>query len=134
MYKIISKIRGYSERGAFKVSTRLLMVFLMTLGSYVATIPLEFPAMPAMNDKIIHVVVFFGFAMLMDLSTTRKLFWLWKGGPLIIYGIFIEVLQNMTEFRSFELADIFADMLGVLSYFVLKVLLKKLDGLVDKPS
>ncbi|CAA6810818.1 MAG: Unknown protein [uncultured Thiotrichaceae bacterium] len=134
MHKIILSIRQLRGVGAFKVSTCLLIVFLMTLGVYVATMPLTSYALGNMNDKLLHVLVFFGFAMLMDLAITRKPSWFWKGVPLVFYGGMIEVLQSMTEFRSFELADIAADILGVFSYFLTKFLLKKRSVLINKLS
>lgn len=132
MHKIILKIRELREQGAFKVSTRFLIVLLMALGLFVATMPLNASSIHNINDKLIHVLVFFGFAMLMDLTTDRKPSWLWKVLPLVGYGVIIEILQNMTDYRSFELADILADMIGVFSYFTLKALFKKLDRMIDK--
>lgn len=134
MHKIILKIRELRNQGAFKASTRLVIVLLMSIGLYVGTMPLSAPSLGGFNDKLIHLFVFFSFAMLMDLSTSRKPSWLWKGLPLLFYGVLIEVMQSMTAYRSFELADIAANMLGILAYFVIKKLLKILDESLDKTS
>ncbi|PID33819.1 MAG: VanZ family protein [Thiotrichales bacterium] len=99
----------------------------MILGAWVATMKLEFPPSVSVNDKIIHAVVFFGFALLMDLATSRKPFWLWKGLPLLLYGIGIEVLQYFTECRTFSIADIFADLAGILLYYIVKSLIVFFD-------
>ena len=92
----------------------------MILGVWVATVKLDFPPDLSVNDKLIHAVVFFGFALLMDLATSRNPFWLWKGLPLLIYGGGIEIAQYFTEFRSFSIADWFADFAGILLYYIVK--------------
>ncbi len=123
MYKLISIVRELRQNGAFKVSTRLLVVFLMVLGLWVATMPLS-GVVPKVNDKLIHIVVFFCFAVLMDLTTSRRPFWLWKGIPLLCYGVLIEVSQSFTAYRSFELADIAADATGIIIYYSIKYWLR----------
>ncbi|MEB8432413.1 VanZ family protein [Cocleimonas sp. KMM 6892] len=120
MHNLIILVRHLRRIAAFKVSTRALVITLMVLGAWVATIHLEFPPDISINDKLIHVIVFFGFALLMDLATSRSPFWLWKGLPLLIYGGGIEVAQYFTEFRSFSLADWFADFAGILLYYIAK--------------
>ncbi len=124
MYKLISFVRELRHIGAFKVSTRLLLVFLMVLGLWVATMPLSDYALPKVNDKLVHLIVFFCFALLTDLTTARKPFWLWKGIPLLCYGALIEILQNFTEYRSFELADLLADGVGIVLYYTVKYALR----------
>ncbi len=120
MYKLISFVRELRLIGAFKVSTRLLLVFLMVLGLWVSTMPLSEYALPEVNDKLVHIFAFFCFALLTDLVTARKPFWLWKGLPLLCYGALIEILQYFTESRSFELADLAADGIGIILYYTVK--------------
>ncbi len=124
MHKLILLVRELRQKGAFKVSTRLLLVFLLVIGLWVATMPLNHPSIPRVNDKLIHMLVFFCFAFLMDLATARKPFWLWKGMPLFFYGAVIEVLQSFTAYRSFELADLVADAAGISVYYALKFCLR----------
>lgn len=120
MESLIQFARQLRRIALFKVSVRTVVVVLMLLGAWVATTKLDFPEVYSINDKVIHVVVFFGFAVLMDLAISRKPFWLWKGLPLVGYGVAIEVLQYFTPFRSFSLMDMLADFIGVLLYFLLK--------------
>lgn len=94
----------------------------MLLGIWVAMKKLDFPPDVNVNDKLIHIIVFFGFAVLVDLSSSRKPFWLWKGLPLLVYGVGIEVMQYFTPFRSFSIMDMVADFAGILIYFLLKIL------------
>ncbi len=120
MHNLITLVRHLRRIVAFKVSTRAVVLTLMILGVWVATVKLELPPDLSVNDKLIHVVVFFGFALLMDLAISRNPFWLWKGLPLLIYGGGIEIAQYFTEFRSFSIADWFADFAGILLYFIIK--------------
>ena len=91
----------------------------------------------SVNDKVIHAVVFFGFAVLADLASSRKPFWLWKGLPILMYGVGIEVLQAFTPFRSFSIMDMIADFSGILIYFLLKLVVlyivnKKMKKVISK--
>ncbi len=99
----------------------MIVITLLLLGVWVATKQLDFPPDVDINDKLIHGVVFFGFAFLVDLASSRKPFWLWKGLPLLTYGIGIEVMQYFTPFRSFSVMDMVADFAGILIYFLLKL-------------
>ena len=121
MNQLVSLVRNLRRIALFKVSTRTVVVTLMLLGIWVASKKLDFPAEVQLNDKLIHVVVFFGFALLVDLSSSRKPFWLWKGLPLMVYGVGIEVMQYFTPYRSFSVADMVADFAGILIYFLLKM-------------
>ena len=126
MEKLVLLVRQLRRIAFFKVSTRAVVITLMILGIWVATKKLEFPPDLNVNDKLIHIVVFFGFAVLVDLSSSRKPFWLWKGLPLLIYGVAIEVMQYFTPFRSFSIMDMVADFAGILLYFTLKLIVLNL--------
>lgn len=104
----------------FRVSIRFLVVFLLLTGMWVATRELNLSSDYELNDKLIHGVVFFGFSILVDLSSRRQPFWLWKGLPLLLYGMVIEIMQYFTPERNFSLVDWWADVLGILLYFLLK--------------
>ena len=123
MHKLILLVRQLRRVAFFKVSTRTLVIFLMIAGAWVATRTLDFPETIELNDKVIHAVVFFGFALLMDLAISRHPFWLWKGLPLLIYGAMIEIMQYFSPERSFSLLDWLADFSGILLYFIIKLLL-----------
>ena len=123
MHKLILLVRQLRRVAFFKVSTRTLVIFLMIAGAWVATRTLDFPETIELNDKVIHAVVFFGFALLMDLAISRHPFWLWKGLPLLIYGAIIEIMQYFSPERSFSLLDWLADFSGILLYFIIKLLL-----------
>lgn len=127
MHRLILLVRQLRRIALFKVSARAVVITLMILGLWVATTKLDFETSFNISDKFIHVVVFFGFAMLLDLSSSRHPFWLWKGLPLLTYGIFVEVLQYFTPFRSFSFLDILADFAGIMLYFFIKMSLIHFD-------
>jgi len=124
---LILLVRYLRSIAFFKYSIRFLVVFLMLAGAWVATRELDIPPEYKLNDKFIHVFVFFAFAVLIDLSSARKPFWLWKGLPLLVYGMCIEVMQYYVPARSFSTLDWVADLTGVLLYFTAKKLLIRLN-------
>ncbi len=121
MHHLITVVRHLRRIAAFEISTRTLIIILMVTGAWVATQKLEFPELLSISDKVIHIFVFFFFAVLMDLATERHPFWLWKGLPLLVYGAGIEILQYFSPDRSFSVLDWLADFLGIFLYFLLKI-------------
>ena len=118
----------------FKISVRMIVVLLMVAGAWVATQILEMPENFSLNDKIVHIIVFFGFSVLMDLSISRHSFWLWKGLPLLVYGIVIEIMQFYSPDRTFSLLGWVADFFGILLYFIAKVILSNVSGVAKGNS
>ena len=123
IHKIIVWVRFLRRIRAVKYSIFAFFIILLIAGVRVATMPLNFPENFQLNDKIVHAVVFFGFAFILDLVTSRKPFWFWKAMPLIFYGFGIEVLQYFSPDRSFSLLDGLANAFGVLLYWSLKQVL-----------
>ncbi|WP_093069949.1 VanZ family protein [Thiothrix caldifontis] len=101
--------------------TRLLMKFLFVtlalLGIVAALLPGSGEGLPH-ADKLLHAGALFGFALLLDLATTRS-FWRWQVPILLSYGAFIEIAQAFTPWRSFSVADFVADATGILLYWLL---------------
>lgn len=128
IHALIIWVRQLRHIKIFLEVMRLIIVVLMALGIWVATEKLEFPETLNLNDKVIHVFVFFAFSVLMDLASARHPFWLWKGLPLLAYGAFIEILQYFSPDRSFSLLDLAADLMGILLYLALKKMLIWLDN------
>ena len=129
MHNLILWVRHLRRIALFEVSTRTLIIILMVLGAWVAVSHVDIPEQYDLNDKLKHLIVFFGFSVLMDLATDRKPFWLWKGLPLLIYGILIEIMQYFSPGREFSYLDMLADLAGIVLYFSLKSLLVWLDSL-----
>ena len=128
MHNLILWVRHLRRIIFFKVSIRSLVIILMLVGAWVATIALDFPEEIDINDYLKHAIVFFGFSVLMDLAISRHPFWLWKGLPLLIYGIIIEVMQYFSPDRSFSLLDWLADFSGILLYFIIKHVFNWMDS------
>jgi len=128
MHKIILWVRQLRGIPSFKISTRILVLALMVVGAWVATITLDFPDAVDINDYFKHAIVFFGFSLLMDLAISRHPFWLWKGLPLLIYGAMIEIMQYFSPERSFSVLDWLADFSGIFLYFILKIVFVWLDS------
>jgi len=122
VHRSIVWVRYLRRIKSVKYTVFACLLLLMLLGAKVATIPLKFPEGLQLNDKAIHLIVFFGFALIADVVTSREPFWLWKGLPLVAYGFGIEVLQYFSPDRSFSLLDGLADALGVLLYWLIKQL------------
>lgn len=103
-----------------------LLVILLPVSLWVALIPLEHIAVPAIfSDKVLHFAAFFGFSVFIDAAFKPKKFWIWSGFPLIAYGALIEVLQSYTPHRSFSVWDWVADIVGVVVFFLILVKCKK---------
>ncbi len=87
------------------------------------------------NDKLIHLFVYACLSSWFSLivKSGRSLIWVSIG--LIIFGLLIEFLQGLTEYRSAELADAIANSIGVLIglgiYFTpLHRLMRKFDAML----
>lgn len=127
IHRVIVWVRYLRKIKSVKYSVFAFLLMLMLLGVKVATMPLDLPESLQLNDKFIHMVVFFGFALIIDLVTSREPFWLWKAAPLIAYGFAVEVMQYFSPDRSFSLLDGLADASGVLLYWLFKQILYLLE-------
>jgi len=77
-------------------------------------------ALPAYNDKFMHAVTFVLLAVWfggLQRATLNKRLLL--AALLLSFGVFIEILQSFTVYRSAELADFVADAGGVFLGLVL---------------
>lgn len=128
MHKLILWYRLVRRNAIFKTFVRGVFVFLIILGAWVATRNLDFPDSIALSDKVKHIIVFWGFAVLIDMTSSRHPFWLWKAIPLVFYGLIIEILQYFSADRTFSLLDWVADIFGILLYFIGKVIIVWLDS------
>lgn len=92
---------------------------LMALGLVIALVPSDYIETGfEISDKIQHLVAFFGFALLIDMASTRS-FWRFQVPLLLAYGALVEILQAFTPWRFFSVADFAADVAGVLLYWLL---------------
>ena len=123
---IIALVRKLRLMSVFKYAMKSCLLMLLIGGTWVATQPMKMDESFDVSDKLVHIIVFFGFALVTDLVTSRKPFWFWKGVPLLSYGLFIEVLQYFSPDRSFSLLDWVADFIGIVIYYSLKYFFRRL--------
>ena len=71
------------------------------------------------NDKLIHALVFFGLSFLFDRAYVGLNSLIYLVPALISYGLLIEVLQGFSGYRMFSLADLIADLVGILVYLLI---------------
>ena len=97
---------------------RTIFIGLVLSVSYLAFMPPEGIDVPYL-DKIFHFLAFFILMIFLDLSTTRPLevhFGLIS--CLFLYALGIEIVHYNLPYRSADLFDLLADLLGMLVYFV----------------
>jgi VanZ family protein len=63
------------------------------------------------NDKLMHLLTYLALGLWFGSLYTRDRF-VFVGIVLAVFGLLIECLQHGTSYRSFELADLLADMAG----------------------
>ena len=98
---------------------RTIFIVLVLLISYLAFIPFFGGSDLPYLDKVFHFLAFFILMTFLDLSTTRPLevhFGLIS--CLFLFGLGIEIVQYNLPYRSAELFDLLADLLGMVVYFV----------------
>ncbi|ADN75091.1 VanZ family protein [Ferrimonas balearica DSM 9799] len=74
-------------------------------------------------DKLGHLGAFFSLAALLQLATNWRP--LTQLTLLLVYAAAIEIVQGQLPYRSADVADLIADMLGALSFHLLLLLLRR---------
>ena len=109
------------------ISWTVLITFLslVKVGSFGSTIPIP------NKDKIVHVVLYFGFVVLWSLYKNTSNYTKKTGIAIlciaICYGILMELLQYFTATRSANFNDVLANSLGAFLgfLFINKIFLNK---------
>ncbi|WP_428244360.1 VanZ family protein [Gynuella sp.] len=104
-------------------SARWLFAAAILVVTYLSLAPISQPA--GSNDKVNHLIAYFGLALLIDAAFPKRSFWGIKVLSLATFGILIEVAQSFFPYRTFSLADWGADLIGLLLYYGCTPLLKK---------
>ena len=106
---------------------RICFFAVLLLISWLAFTPSPPPATGLSWDKANHAFAFLILAFLADFSF-RQFPWLnWIG--LAGYGVAIECVQWLLEFRFFELNDIVADLIGIVLYVLVRPLINRITFL-----
>jgi VanZ family protein len=103
---------------AFRVVFVLLLVMVMVLSLAPVSQPDFSP-----NDKVNHFIAYGTLSFVGLLAFAR---WFWVLGFLFCYGVLIEFLQGMTEYRFASAADVVANSLGLLIGSVVFAMLFKI--------
>lgn len=94
----------------------MLLAIALLATSYLAFTPRHFPVIEHIYDKIRHVGAFVILASLTDFAFPKSRFGASKVAWLVAYGVFIEVVQRFMPYRSAEVLDVVADLVGVACY------------------
>ena len=101
----------------------LALGWVLVLGVVTGSL-LPGPKLPSfgVSDKVMHAASYF-LLMVWFAGLYRRAFHPLIGLVLLALGVTLDLLQGMTETRSFDPRDIVANALGILSGLVLSVLL-----------
>jgi hypothetical protein len=114
------------------IASRLILVFVLALISWQATIR-SGVGLPFENgDKILHFFAFAALAALVDFAFPKSRFGALKITALIFYGVSIEFVQSFLPYRSASLIDLMADIFGIGTYMVSIPVLKRLPLFRDR--
>ena len=101
--------------GAFAIAVLIVSYLVFSKPNY----PMTFSNM----DKVGHTVSFLGLAFLAYFAFKPK--WYWMCSILTAYAILIELIQSQIPYRSASIADVIADMLGIVLFYLLLFAFKK---------
>ncbi len=123
---ILNLMKKYLDNFYFNLSLSLMWIlfsiylFFLNINTY------EYSSLP-FNDKFVHFTIFFIMTYLL-LRTLRasnlnynfqsKIILLLS---LLVFSFLIEYFQNLTNYRSFELNDIFFNTLGIFVCYFVKI-------------
>ena len=102
---------------------RAALVIALLVSTYMATAPAGTAVGASVNDKLAHLITFFGLAWLADFSFPRGRFGWSKILPLLAYGLLIEIIQFFLPYRTFSLLDLIADAAGIVLYGITLLLM-----------
>lgn len=106
---------------------RVLLAVAVVITFYQATVPQPVDHLPPSNiDKVLHAAAFFTLAFLAELSFPEGRTIGWRVLFLVVFGIFIELVQVYIPWRSSEFLDVVADCTGIAFWFLLGVVVRRM--------
>jgi VanZ family protein len=102
---------------------RVALVIALLVSTYMATAQAGTAVGASVNDKLAHLMTFFGLALLTDFAFPRWRFGWTKILPLLAYGLLIEIIQLFLPYRTFSLLDLTADAAGIVLYGITLLLM-----------
>lgn len=101
---------------------------LAIIGIFIlSVIKIDQPLPGGLSDKFYHGLAFFALSSLANISFPKSGFTLYQYLPLFLYGILIELVQYFLPYRSFSIADILADAMGIFLYYIIFRIFLSLD-------
>ncbi len=123
---ILNLMKKYLDNFYFNLSLSLIWILFSTYLFFLKVDTFEYSSLP-FNDKYVHFTIFFVMTYLL-LRTLRvsnfnynfrsKIILLLS---LLVFSFLIEYFQNLTNYRSFELNDIFFNTLGIFVCYFVKI-------------
>lgn len=97
----------------------ILLSAVLTI-SYMAFMPLQFPEVVGLElDKLHHVLAFLVLSWLSHVSWPKSGFNYVKIVTLVLWGAFIEIVQDQLPYRVFSMYDFSANLVGILLYWLI---------------
>ena len=123
---ILNLMKKYLDNFYFNLSLSLIWILFSIYLFFLEVDISEYSSLP-FNDKFVHFTIFFVMTYLL-LRTLRvsnfnynfrsKIILLLS---LLVFSFLIEYFQNLTNYRSFELNDIFFNILGIFVCYFVKI-------------
>lgn len=98
------------------------LALAIALGSL---LPLNSAVDIAGSDKLYHFIAYSLLAYLLARSYLARIGWLKLASGVVVYGAVIEILQGFSGYRSAELGDLLANILGCSGGLLLHQLTKR---------
>lgn len=105
--------------GVSVICWRMIFVAAMVFALFMAVIPGKYDPTRFINDKVRHALAFMVLSFLVDFAFPSSSELWYKLGGLMVFGVFIELCQQLTRYRRFSVGDILANGVGVFLYLLL---------------
>ncbi len=112
------------SRAALAIALTTITILSLLPVDNITGIDLTFWNLPVAADKIAHFIAFLVISGLIDGFCYQDAFNVKKAAIAAIYGIWIESLQSLTDYRHPSFWDIVANCAGILMYWMLIPLFK----------
>ncbi|MDO6619154.1 MULTISPECIES: VanZ family protein [unclassified Shewanella] len=97
--------------------------FAVIIISYLVFSKPNYPMTFSNMDKVGHTVSFLGLTFLAYFAFKPK--WYWMGLIMTAYAVLIELIQSQIPYRSASIADVVADLIGVVLFYLLLFVFRK---------
>jgi len=101
---------------------------------YLAIVPDNITIPTIYADKIKHASAFFVLSLLLNRASSTIQHRFRNMGALLLFGLFIEILQSFFPNRDSSFADLLADAVGILLFQLLYALFKLIREKIQKTS